>query len=72
MPPKKKEVVEEKPILGRFSSHLKIGARAPRRTRSRCAALRHIAHHTHRSPPRAAAARARLSGRATWCTARAC
>jgi 50S ribosomal subunit-associated GTPase HflX len=37
MPPKKKEVVEEKPILGRFSSHLKIGARAPRRTRSRCA-----------------------------------
>ena len=25
MPPKKKEEVVEKPILGRFSSHLKIG-----------------------------------------------
>lgn len=24
MPPKKKEVKEEKPILGRFSSHLKV------------------------------------------------
>jgi len=24
MAPKKKEVVEEKPILGRFSSHLKV------------------------------------------------
>lgn len=24
MPPKKKEAVEEKPILGRFSSHLKV------------------------------------------------
>ena len=32
MPPKKKEVVEEKPILGRFSSHLKIGAPSSQHT----------------------------------------
>jgi hypothetical protein len=37
MPPKKKEVVEEKPILGRFSSHLKIGACGARSCATRVA-----------------------------------